>query len=227
MADPGHTITVTREVDAPVEAVWQIVTDIPGSVDRLSSIESVEILSDDHTYRPGLRWKETRRVFGSQETLELWVEDVQAPSSTVIRADDDGAEYTTTFTLAPSKQGRRTRIVIVFGAHTPDAGLMAKLTWMMFGFVGGEFTKRMLRKDLDEIATAAGEQKKPAKSVKAEKKDNKQARRKLRGEVDAERDPVADKDKKAPKASTAKKTTARAKRKSTPTAGNKKTPGKP
>ena len=75
------------------EDVWDVITDIEGSVERISAIESVEILEKPATGILGLKWKETRTMFGKEATEIMWVTDAKENEYYQTRAESHGALY--------------------------------------------------------------------------------------------------------------------------------------
>jgi len=69
-------IEVSRSVKAPATVVWNIITDLEGSVDTISGIEKVEILSGDDSFGVGTKWRETRTMFGKKSTEEMTVTEI-------------------------------------------------------------------------------------------------------------------------------------------------------
>ena len=56
----GHRIDLERLVQARVERVWEVLTDVAHADQTLSGVE----LITEGPYRVGTRWRETRRMFG-------------------------------------------------------------------------------------------------------------------------------------------------------------------
>lgn len=148
---PGKQISVHRLVHAEAEAVWAVLTDLESACDTLSGVTRVEIVEGDG-YAVGTRWRETRRLFGKEETQEMYVTEVDPPRRTTVEADS-GAHYTTEFVLTPVEGG--TDLRVTFGAHHPDPNLLQRLTFAVFGQVGARVTTRMLTQDLADIARRA------------------------------------------------------------------------
>jgi carbon monoxide dehydrogenase subunit G len=71
-----HSTSLSQHIQAPPEKVWSVITDIPGSAATLSGVESVQLLTDG-PYGEGTRWKETRKMFGRAETVEMWVAEAE------------------------------------------------------------------------------------------------------------------------------------------------------
>jgi carbon monoxide dehydrogenase subunit G len=151
-AAPEHRTSLTRQVNAPVESVWAVLTDIPGSAQTLSGITRIEMLTEG-PYDVGTRWRETRTMMGKAETVEMWVSEVVPLRSTTIKALQGGADYTTVFALAPVGSG--TLLTMTFGAQIVDSTTAARIMMGLFGKIGLSITRKALAKDLADIAAKA------------------------------------------------------------------------
>jgi len=147
-----QTTTLTQHIAASPEKVWSVITDIPGSAGTLSGVEAVQLLTDG-PYGEGTRWKETRRMLGRTETVEMWVDQVDAPRSTVVKALQGGADYTTRFSLAPRDGG--TDLTLTFGAEMLKPTAAMRVMMALFGKLGLAATRKAFAKDLAEIAAKA------------------------------------------------------------------------
>ncbi|MEV0687187.1 SRPBCC family protein [Nocardia sp. NPDC050378] len=145
------TITVRREIEAPVQRVWDVLTDLDNAPANLTGIVQVERVAGD-TYAVGTRWRETRKVFGKEATEEMTVAEVEPLQRTVILAESGGMRYRSEFTLAPTPTG--TALTMTFGGDSDATGLRALLEKMM-SLVGITITRRMMTADLTDIARAA------------------------------------------------------------------------
>ncbi|BDZ61631.1 hypothetical protein Lsed01_01908 [Demequina sediminis] len=149
---PGHSVRAERTIAAPPERVWEIITDLDFAAEVMSAIVKVERLEGEG-YEVGVRWRETRRMFGREESEEMWVDAAEAPRTTTVRAESRGTHYVTDFTLAPVDEG--THVVIDFSAQTPNPGPAQRLGWLVFGRAGMKATRKALEQDLADIAAAA------------------------------------------------------------------------
>lgn len=148
----GHSISVERRIAATVERVWEIITDLDYSPEVMSSIVAIERV-EGTGYDVGVRWRETRRMWGREETEEMWVAAVDEPRSTTVKAESRGTEYLTVFSLEPVDGG--TLVHVDFSAETPQPGPAQRLGWLVFGRAGMKATRKALEKDLEEIAAVA------------------------------------------------------------------------
>ncbi|MHA7221383.1 SRPBCC family protein [Arthrobacter sp. RHLT1-20] len=149
--------SLTQHVNAPADKVWAVISDIPGSAATLSSIDSIQLLSEG-PYAEGTRWKETRTMMGRAETVELWVSQCEPPSpgragSTTVKALQGGADYTTRFALAERDGG--TDLTVTFGAEVLKPTRKSKLMMAVLGPIGMRITRKVLAKDLREISAKA------------------------------------------------------------------------
>ena len=145
-------IALNRDVDAPAERVWQIITDLEGSERVVSGIGDVQILAGEDEFGVGTRWRETRTMFGKQATEEMEVTALAPGCSYDVEAESHGVRYLSTHTVEALGDGR-CRLSMTFGAE--PQGTMARVMAATMGrlFVGA--TKKALRRDLDDIAAAA------------------------------------------------------------------------
>ena len=148
----AHTTSLTQHINAPADKVWAVISDIPGSAATLSGIEAVQMLSDG-PYGEGTRWKETRKMMGRSETVEMWVSQADPPRSTTVKALQGGADYTTRFILADRDGG--TDLTLTFGAELINPTRWSKLAMAVFGKLGMNMTRKALAKDLADIAAKA------------------------------------------------------------------------
>lgn len=144
--------SLTQHINASPEKVWSVISDIPGSAATLSGVQSVQMLSDG-AYGKGTRWKETRTMMGRSETVEMWVEQADPPRSTTVKALQNGADYTTRFTLAKRNGG--TDLTLTFGAQVVKPNLLSRIMLALFGKIGMKMTRKALAKDLADIAARA------------------------------------------------------------------------
>jgi len=151
-----HKTTLTQHINAPADAVWAVVSDIPGSAATLSGVDSIQMLTDG-PYAVGTRWKETRTMMGRAETVEMWVSQSEAPSngrgSTTVKAVQGGADYTSRFALAERDGG--TDLTLTFGAAVIKPTRLSRIMLAVFGPLGMRITRKALAKDLADIAAKA------------------------------------------------------------------------
>jgi hypothetical protein len=146
------TVHVKREIMAEPEAVWRVITDLDRASKVLTNIVKIERLEGEG-YDVGVKWRETRRMFGKEESEDMWVTEAIAPRMTTVAAASRGTTYSTVFRCEPSSLG--TTLHIDFSAETADAGMGQRLAMAVFGKAGMKATEKALKQDLEDIAKAA------------------------------------------------------------------------
>ena len=147
------SLTLHRTVHAPVHQVWAVLTDLDHAQERLSAVSRVQVLTDG-PYAVGTRWRETRRIFGSEATEEMWVADNDPLRSTVVEASSGDTVYRTTFTLTPV-EAYTTELTMTFTATGPETEGVRRVVSGLLGGIGLRATRTMMERDLNDIAAAA------------------------------------------------------------------------
>lgn len=143
-------VELSRQVDAPVERVWTLATDLAGAPGILSGVDRVEVLTPGE-FGVGTRWRETRTMLGRQATEEMEVTAVAERRSYTVQAAGSGAQYVSTFTFTPASGG--TVVAVTFGATATTRG--ARLLAALTGPLARRAVERALRADLEDLGRAA------------------------------------------------------------------------
>jgi uncharacterized protein YndB with AHSA1/START domain len=145
------TVAVARMIDAPLEAVWRVVTDVPGRAGWLTAVRQAELRTPG-PFRAGTVWAETRTAAGGDAvTEEFRVIEAVEPERLVVTSPGIGADYRMTYTFEPHRGGT---LVTVTQDGTPTAPAGRFLAWI-FGALAAETASSALRRDLDDLASAA------------------------------------------------------------------------
>ncbi|WP_306363711.1 SRPBCC family protein [Nocardia sp. CC227C] len=144
------TISVTREIAAPPERVWAVVTDIDRAAEVMKGVDKVERVGGGAGFEVGTAWRETRTMLGKRSTETMTVTAIDPGRSYTVEADSRGTHFTSVITVAP--QGEGTLLSMTFGGEAE--GPAAKLAGI-FGKLFERATRRLVRRDLDDIAAAA------------------------------------------------------------------------
>lgn len=149
----GMNLSVTIDINAPKETVWAKITDIEKSVETISGIEEIEVLEKPDNGLVGLKWRETRTLFGKQATEVMWITEAEENHYYKTRAESHGAIYTTILKL--EEQESQTELSMTFGgqAQTTVAKIMSALMMPFFK----KATRKALEKDLEDIKKASEE----------------------------------------------------------------------
>jgi len=66
-------LSAKTAINAPKEAIWGVITDIENATKNLNGVEKVEILEQPSDGLVGLKWIETRTIFGKTATETMWI----------------------------------------------------------------------------------------------------------------------------------------------------------
>ncbi len=143
-------VDVAITIAAPALKVWEVTTNIERAAETISAIESVEILERPLEGLIGLKWRETRVMFGKRETETMWVTAAQALSYYEVEARNHGTRYLSRFDVEPlSEQSTRLRMTFTAQAQTFSAKALSSL-----GFLFSAATRKALMRDLEDIKAA-------------------------------------------------------------------------
>ncbi|MFN0007398.1 MAG: SRPBCC family protein [Planctomycetota bacterium] len=137
-------------IHAPRAVVWKQITDIENAPQAIRGIEKVEILEKPASGLVGLKWKETRTMFGKTATETMWITDAVEPEFYKTRAESHGAIYRASLELAEKAGG--TELTMRFSGEPVTTSGRVMMTLMGWMFRGA--TRKMCGKDLIDIKAA-------------------------------------------------------------------------
>jgi len=130
-------------------AIWAAITNIENASETISGIENIEVLEKPSNGLVGLRWRETRKLFGKSATAEKWITDAAENEFYKTRAEDRGVVFLTTLSISESSGG----ITLTSSHESMPQGIVARLMSIpMFLFKG--VAKKALLQDLNDIKSA-------------------------------------------------------------------------
>ena len=143
------TVEAQITINGSKAAVWAATTDIANFAELLSGVEKIEIVAKPATGPIGLRWKETRKLFGESATVEKWITEAKENDYYKTKAEQDGFVFITTNRVSGS-DGAAT----LTGIHkTQPQGFAAKLKALPMVFFKGMIKKAILQ-DLNDVKAA-------------------------------------------------------------------------
>lgn len=140
----------TVRIDRPRDEVWRVITDIEHASETISGIEQVEILERPPGGLVGLKWVETRTMFGKTATETMWITEAEENRFYRTRAESHGAVYVSTLQLSDAGEG--TELIMRFGAEPSTLG--ARILGATLGRLFAGATRKALLKDLEDIKRA-------------------------------------------------------------------------
>lgn len=131
-------------------AVWAAIADIEGAAAIVSGIKQIEIVAKPASGLVGLRWRETRLLFGEAATVEKWVTEAAEDEFYQTRAEDKGFVFLTTMRIAQGAGG----ITLISSHDSQPQTLLARLQAIPMGLFFKGVIKKAILQDLNDIKAA-------------------------------------------------------------------------
>ncbi|MFO0809110.1 MAG: hypothetical protein U0746_10835 [Gemmataceae bacterium] len=131
-------------------AIWAAITNIENASDIISGIESIEILEKPAKGIVGLRWRETRMLFGKPATAEKWITDASENEFYKTRAEDGGFVFLTTKRISESSGG----MTLSECHESKPQGIVATLMSIPMRLFFKGVIKKAVLQDLNDVKTA-------------------------------------------------------------------------
>ena len=140
-------------IKASKPAIWAAIANIEDAPKIISGIQKIEVLEKPATGLVGLKWRETRMLFGKSATAEKWITEAAENEFYKTKAEDGGFVFITTMRISEYSGG-----IMLTGSHeTRPQGIGAKLMSIpMVLFFKGMIRKAALQ-DLNDIKAAVEE----------------------------------------------------------------------
>ncbi len=136
-------------VNGSKAAIWAAITNIKNASDIISGIENIEVLEKPANGLVGLRWRETRMLFGKPASVEKWITDAAENAFYKTRAESDGFVFVSTMSISESGGG----MTLTSAHETKPQGIVAKLQSLPMGLFKG-VAKKALVQDLNDYKSA-------------------------------------------------------------------------
>jgi hypothetical protein len=127
-------------------AIWAAITNIENASTIISGIKSIEVVEKPASGLVGLKWRETRMLFGKPATVEKWIIEAAENEFYRTRAEDGGFVFLTTMRISESGGG----IALISSHETKPQGFVAQLKSMPMVLFKGVIKKAILQ-DLNDI----------------------------------------------------------------------------
>jgi hypothetical protein len=130
-------------------AIWAAITDIENASKTISGIKNIEVVEKPANGLVGLKWRETRILFGKPATVEKWITDAVDNEFYKTRAEDGGFLFLTTKSISESNGG----MTLTESHESKPQTFGAKLSIPMLFLFKGVVRKALLQ-DLIDIKAA-------------------------------------------------------------------------
>ena len=131
-------------------AIWAAITNIENASETISGIENTEVLAKPANGLVGLKWRETRMLFGKPATAEKWITDAAENEFYKTRAEDSGFVFLTTMSISENSGG----MTLTSSHDSKPQGIVANLQSIPMGLLFRGAIKKALLQDLNDIKAA-------------------------------------------------------------------------
>lgn len=131
-------------------AIWAAITNIENASEIISGIENIEVLEKPANGLVGLKWCETRILFGKPASAEKWITDAAENEFYKTRAEDGGFVFLTTKSISESSSGT----TLTESHESKPQGIVAKLMSIPMGIFFKGVIKKAILQDLNDIKAA-------------------------------------------------------------------------
>jgi hypothetical protein len=131
-------------------AVWAAITNIENAAEIISGIEKIEVTEKPANGLVGLKWRETRMLFGKPATAEKWITDAAENEFYKTRAEDGGFVFLSTMSISGSGGG----VTLTSTHDSQPQSFVAKLMSIPMGLLFKGVAKKAILQDLNDIKAA-------------------------------------------------------------------------
>ena len=137
-------------IDGSAAAIWAAITDIENAASSTRGIEKIEILERPVDGLVGLKWRETRILFGKPASADKWITRAVENESFETRAESDGFVFVTSTRIEPGSDGMR--LISTHDSRPQTFGTRIMAIPMALFFKG--VARKAILADLDDIKSA-------------------------------------------------------------------------
>jgi hypothetical protein len=131
-------------------AIWAAITNIANASETISGIENIEVLEKPGNGLVGLKWRETRTLFGKPATADKWITDAAENEFYKTRAESDGFIFLSTMSISENGGG----IALTSSHDSRPQSIVARLMSIPMGLLFKGVAKKALLQDLNDIKSA-------------------------------------------------------------------------
>ncbi|MCT4632188.1 MAG: SRPBCC family protein [Firmicutes bacterium] len=140
-------VSSSVHIDGSREEVWKVISDIEHANENISAIEKIEILEEAGESLEGLKWRETRKMFGREATEVMWVSDSEENYYYETLAKSHGMAYVSKMTITDDDSGE----TLTMEFHSTPMNFWGRLGELIFGRSMTTSLNKSIKQDLEDI----------------------------------------------------------------------------
>jgi uncharacterized membrane protein len=137
-------------INGSKSAIWSAITDIQNAPRIIKGIHSIEVVERPAHGLVGLRWRETRTLFGKPATAEKWITEAADEQFYKTRAADQGFVFLTTMSLSDTPGG----VTLTSSHDSVPQGVVARIMSILMALFFKGVATKAIQQDLDDIKAA-------------------------------------------------------------------------
>ncbi|OEK04425.1 SRPBCC family protein [Roseivirga misakiensis] len=135
-------------INAPKEKIWPVITNIEEAKSRISAIQDIEVLEKPNEGLIGLKWRETRIMFGKSAMETMWITHAEENHYYQTRAESHGSIYISKLML---EEAQENGTILKMSFNGQPQTFMAKLMTKVMGPLFKKATLKAINQDLIDI----------------------------------------------------------------------------
>jgi uncharacterized membrane protein len=143
-------MTMDKRINAPVDRVFDVFTDLRSAPQRVRGIKALEVLTEGPVGK-GTRFRETRVMWGKEATETMEFTEFRPNSMYAVEANSCGCHYRSEFHFRPD--GGATDVRMTFGGTPLTTG--AKIMSALMGWMVKGACRKAMDQDLEDLKAAA------------------------------------------------------------------------
>ncbi|MEQ3515657.1 SRPBCC family protein [Pseudoalteromonas sp. BZB3] len=137
-------------IPAKKEQVWRVISDIRHAHQHISAIKSLVIIEQPKEGLKGLKWQETRAIFGKDAAETMWITESQTNVFYKTKAQNHGCDYYSEMKIVEGKN----QCELIMGFTGVPQSLFAKIMAKLMSRFMTEQLKKTMQADLKDIKSA-------------------------------------------------------------------------
>lgn len=146
-------VEVAVLIQATASTVWALIADIDNAAAVVRGIDQIEVLHRPTAGLVGLKWRETRQLFGKAASADKWITQAREPQFYATRAESDGFIFLSTLRIEANGNGAGVMLRSIHDSQPQTLG--AKIMALPMGLFFKGVAKKALLADLHDLQKAA------------------------------------------------------------------------
>jgi hypothetical protein len=143
-------VDVQVTINGSKAAIWAAITNIENAAGTISGIKKIEVLEKPASGLVGLKWRETRMLFGKPATADKWITDAAENEFYKTRAESDGFIFLSTMSISEGHGG----MTLTSSHDSQPQTIVTRLLSIPMGLLFKGVARKALLQDLNDIKAA-------------------------------------------------------------------------